>query len=103
MDGICAVELHTTVQRNFKTLHAKLSIIIYGVADFVETIPYGKKNQGFKYKMTMINSLTKLMTALPPKTKSALNVSLTLEPVLGEKTDETLPDLLRKEGFSLLT
>lgn len=44
--------------------------------------PYSRENKGFKYIMLLINCFTKFIFAKPLKTKTAIEVATTLEPIL---------------------
>lgn len=78
-----ATELHRPARRCFTRCHVTLKGIndLYQ-ADLVEMIPYAKVNKGMKYILTMINCFTKVAIAVPLRSKSAGEVSSSLEPIL---------------------
>lgn len=78
-----AKELHRQARRNFPRRRVTLKGLsdLYQ-ADLVEMIPHSRLNKGYKYIMTMINCFSKMAFAVPLKSKTGVEVSRALEPIL---------------------
>lgn len=78
-----STELHRPMRRNLtrrvvdlKGLHDLFQ------ADLVGMIPHLRKNKGYKYRMTVINALSKFFYAVPLKTKNGADIARALYPLL---------------------
>lgn len=78
-----AKELHKQARKNYPRRNVQLKGMndLYQ-ADLVDMIKFSRWNKGYKYILTIINCFTKLAFALPIKTKSGLEISKVLDPIL---------------------
>jgi hypothetical protein len=78
-----ANELHRQARKNFPRRFVELKGIndLYQ-ADLVDMTSFSKQNNGYKYILTVINCFTKFGIAIPLKTKTGIEVTKALEPIL---------------------
>lgn len=97
-----AKELHKPARRNFTRRKVTLKGIndLYQ-ADLVEMLPYAKLNKGMKYILTMINCFSKFAIAVPLKSKSGLEVTEKLVPILKKHKMKNFQTDQGKEWFNV--
>lgn len=96
-----ARELHKPARRNF----ARRKVTLKGVSDMfqgdlVEMQPYARVNKGMRYIMTIINCFSKLALAIPLKTKTGIEVSKALAPILAKHKMKHFQTDQGKEWFN---
>jgi transposase InsO family protein len=94
-----ARELHKPVTKKFKTRQ----IITYGIdhiwaADLLIMTKYSRQNQGYKYILNVIDCFSKMVWAVPMKTKTAKVTAEAFEKIL--KTSHRKPQLLHTDRGS---
>ena len=78
-------ELHKPARRNYQRRKFDLrDIDETWQADLVEMIPYAYKNKGYKYLLTVLDTLSKFAWAIPIKQKSGKDVSKSMESIFQE-------------------
>lgn len=76
-------ELHKQARKNFK----RRKVLIRGLndlyqADLVEMQPFSKLNKGHRYILTVLNTFSKYLWAIPLKNKTASEVTSAMEGIL---------------------
>lgn len=94
-------ELHGPARRNYP----RRRVITKGIddlwqCDLVEMIPYARENKGFKYMLTVIDVFSKYSWVEPIKSKSAENVSVSLDKILRQRTPKNLQTDKGKEFYN---
>ena len=73
-------ELHKPARKNYLRRHVDIRHIDETwQADLVEMLPYEKENNGYKYILTIIDTISKFAWAVPVKTKNGKAVTTAME------------------------